>query len=219
MKCSNAFLFLSATVLWGGPIAPSAEASPANTPAPATARALLKAFAQVKGLEAQFTETKKNALLMAPLVNHGRLFFARPRFLARFVDRPRKSQVVISATALKVTENGKTQTIDLSGRPEARLLVSSLVDVLAGDHQGLESAYTLKYEVQGRAWTLELRPKSKTLARLIARLQFKGQGLAVQEVTVEETSKDVSVTKITHANPKRTFTPKEHRRLFGAAPK
>ncbi|MEE9385376.1 MAG: outer membrane lipoprotein carrier protein LolA [Nannocystaceae bacterium] len=242
-RVPTAVAVATATVLLAGPSKASAShrgthaavahAAGASTtdPSPAVApgvsptadldlQTLLTAFSEMPGLQARFVEEKHMRLLAAPLVSKGRLYFTRPGYLARHVESPSPSKVLISPDMLRYSDRSGEGQIDLRARPDVKLFVESFVRVLAGDEAGLATVYAIYFEAPTAAamgWTLVLTPKSLSLRKLISRLTITGQGLAVHELKVEETSGDWSVTRISDVNPARIFSMEERRRLFGAS--
>jgi outer membrane lipoprotein-sorting protein len=170
------------------------------------------------GLEARFVEEKKISLLAKPLVSRGRLFFTHPGLLRRTVESPRRSVVVVTPTAVHISANGKTKSIDLRRLEDVGALVQSLVWILAGNRAELERAYRVKmrHEDDG-SWLLVLTPKAEPLSNLLAQIRISGRGLAVARVHVVEASGDETTTRITSADPARRFSPQEMRRLFTAS--
>ena len=189
-----------------------------DVPVVVDAAGLFAALAKMPGLEAEFVEEKSIALLAAPLISTGRLFFLPPGTLARLVERPIPSTVVITPKALRISGSGHAETIDLGARPDVKLFVESFVKVLAGDLTALETLYSVSFVLlpggQG-AWRLTLTPRGGAVKSLIASLELTGRGPMVDEIIVKETGGDETVTRITKANPARAFSPEEQGRLFG----
>lgn len=184
---------------------------------------LLSAFAKMPGLEASFSEEKHIALLAKPLTSRGKLFFAHPGLLLRRVEAPELSEVVISKDSLRVRDKAGEQTLDLRARADIRPFVESLTWILAGDRAALEKIYAMSFQAEsaGAPWQLTLKPKVAPLSHLIAALVIRGHGMYVETIEVLETGGDKTITRILSANPKRTFSPAERKKLFGegAAPK
>jgi len=203
------------------PAASAAEAPAAPTAAtsPMTLDRLLGELGKMPGLEARFVERKHMKLLVKPLVTKGTLYFTPPGYLARHVTAPKPAKMLITPRHLEITQGkGNKQLIDLSARKDVKTFVESFARLLAGDKKGLEAVYGLTFKPDPKAadaWTLQLTPKSATLRKLIAKLTVSGKGFAVQSIRVDETSGDWSVTEITGANPKRTFSKDERKQLFG----
>jgi hypothetical protein len=220
MRSSRASLISASVALlaFGG----AAHAQPAE-PAPEVVEeidldSLLEAFASMPGLEAQFVEEKQLAMLARPLTSSGTLYFTQPGLLHRRVDDPRPSTVVITPDTLTFSDDSGTEIIDLRSRDEVRLFVESLVWVLAGDRAALDEVYEIDFANAPAGWTLSLTPRSSPLSDIVSSLTIRGEGLAVAEIRVDETAGDLTVTRITSADPARAFDDAEHAELFGDRP-
>jgi hypothetical protein len=180
----------------------------------------MAAFSHMSGLSARFVEQKHIALLAQPIESRGHLYFARPGLFLRRVESPRASDVVISATELRLRDEDGEQRIDLGARPEVRPFAQSLLWLLSGDERALASVYDIAFqpETERSPWTLTLTPKAEPISKLIAHMRVLGVGLRVDEIHVRELSGDESITRISEADPARRFSREEHRALFGVEP-
>jgi hypothetical protein len=113
---------------------------------PTDARSLLQAMSKVSGLEARFVERKQLALLKAPLVTEGRIYYTRGGHMARVVEKPIPSTVRIGPTKLEVIDDGGRKDVDLRSRPDIKTFVGSFVHVVAGDYDALADVYKLAFE-------------------------------------------------------------------------
>src|SRR5664279_2835561 len=111
MICSRGYA--KSSLLGAGVLLLMAAQLRAQANQPASFDVLLGAFAHMPGLEARFVEDKHLALLAEPLQSSGVLFFARPGMLLRRVEAPRKSEVVITPTELRMKDADGEQSIDL----------------------------------------------------------------------------------------------------------
>lgn len=193
---------------------PEAPAKP-DAPAIADLDALLAAFESVDGLEARFTEEKRMALLAAPLVSTGALYYARPGHLRRQIETPRPAVVVIGPETLWLKDERGTETIDLAARRDVAAFAESLVLIFAGDRARLEATYTIAFEPGAEGWKLALTPKVEPLSKLVSAIHITGRGPAVETIRVAETSGDETITRIESADPTRRFDAAERAKLFG----
>ena len=200
------------------PDAPDAPAD-AQAAAPADAAALLARFAQVEGLEARFREEKHLALLAAPLVSAGRLYYLRPGYLARVVEEPERATLTITPTELRQSGAEGVETIDLAQHDELRTFVTSLVRVFSGDRAALERSYALAYEADGPSWKLVLTPKGPPLDEMLRALELEGRGAALSRIVVREPNGDRTVTTVEAADTSRRFSAEERAALFGLRPR
>lgn len=210
-------------VVLTGPFAQANAADPvAPAPAPAAAASLsldelLGRFAGMSGLQATFREEKHMALLAAPLVNEGTIYFApngkRPR-LARHTSRPARSLVLIDGSALKMADDAGREEIALDKSPTVRLFVDSFVKIFAGDREALAAMYAMELKSEGQRWTLRLRPKVAPLDKLIERVEITGEGVVIATMRVIEVGGDESVTTFSAVDPRRKFSAEELAALF-----
>jgi hypothetical protein len=192
-------------------------APPAGTPAsPEELAALLDRFARMQGLKARFREERRLALLEAPLVDEGTLHFAPPGRLARHVERPARSTVLIEADRLRLWDGKETRELPLEKSPVARELVAGFLLILAGDEAGLRRLYELELtRLPGDdRWRLVLRPRGKPLSEAIARLEFVGRGLVVERLLMVETGGDETETTFSEVDPAHVYSPEEAARVF-----
>lgn len=184
---------------------------------PTDARTLLRALASVEGLEARFTERKRLALLKAPLVSEGRLYYMRPGYMARIVESPAPSVVRIGPASLEVEDASGKQSFDLRSRPDIKMFVESFVHVVAGDHDRLAATYALAFRPaeSGGEWTLTLTPSRKPLTDLVQRLEINGRGYEVTTIRVLEKKGDSTEITMQAVNPSRRFSAEDRRQIFG----
>jgi hypothetical protein len=205
------------------PAAAAQVQEPQQRARPADAQALFRMFAATTGLEARFEEDKHLALLALPLQSKGRLYFWRPDrtqagYLARIVESPEPSSVLITPTELRLQNRDGTEVVDLKRSDKVRNFITSLVRVFAGDEPALTKSYTIQFahdEKDAAGWTLTLVPRDKPLNQMLASLTLTGQGEAVVRIEVKEPNGDRTVTRIVAADPARKFDAAERKRLFG----
>ena len=199
-----------------------APAAAAPAPAPAIALGdLLGRFAGMSGLQAEFREEKRMALLAAPLVNEGTIYFTpgkRPR-LARHTTRPSPSVVVIDGAAIRLADGAGREEISLDKSPAVRLFVDSFVKIFAGDREALAAMYTLDLTAAGQGWTLRLSPRVAPLDRVIERVEITGEGVVIATMRVVEVGGDEALTTFSAVNPRRSFSAQEQATLFSLPPR
>ena len=176
---------------------------------------LLAEFKRSPGLFARFHEEKHLAMLDAPLVTEGTIHFSPPGRLARRAERPVASTLLIDGDKLQFGDADGGQSMDLATNPVARLFVDSFVTLLAGDRAGLERIFkaTLAARPAG-GWVLTLVPRVAPMDKVIKDMSLRGDGLALREMDVRETSGDWTHTSFTDVDVNRRYTPAELARIF-----
>ncbi len=230
MICSSSFinrwcaLGLAALVLSAAPASAAEPAVAAAQPAVMTTLsaaqldAFLARFAAMSGLSANFREEKHMALLVAPLVNEGVIYFAPPGRLARHTTAPMRSSVIIDGARLTFGDAHGVEAIAFDQNPMLGLFVSSFVKIFAGDRDALAQMYSMELRGDPAAlWTLKLRPRISPMDKVIEGIELQGQGLVISTMIVREVGGDLTKTTFTAVDTDRHFTDAEFTSLFQIA--
>ncbi len=232
MICSSSFinrwcaLGLAGFVLSAVP-APTSAAEPAPSASTAAVMTTLSAaeldaflgrFAAMRGLSANFREEKQMALLVAPLVNEGVIYFAPPGRLARHTRAPMRSSVIIDGARLTFGDVHGVEAIAFDQNPMLGLFVSSFVKIFAGDRDALAQMYSMELRGDPAAlWTLQLRPRISPMDKVIEGIELHGQGLVIRTMIVREVGGDLTTTTFTAVDTDRHFSDAELTSLFQIA--
>jgi outer membrane lipoprotein-sorting protein len=185
---------------------------------PLTVDTLLREFSSMPGFYARFRESKRIALLRAPLESRGELFFAPPGRLLRRVESPTRSAALIDGDSLTIASGGRRERIDLAQNATVRAFVESFTHVLAGNRRALSQSYdvelTLRPDAGARAWTLRLVPKRRELRRFLRELVLSGQDRTIERMRMVEVSGDTTDTEFSEVDVRRRWTPAQIRRTF-----
>ncbi len=199
----------------------AAPAAAAPTAALLDAESLLRRFAATPGLVARFHEEKQLALLRAPLVSEGAIYFAPPDQLARRVVTPSPATLVIRGDALTLIDATGARSLDLAQIPVARGFVETLRTLLTGDFAALRAAHEVAFRVTSerapRAWLLELRPRGAPLRGAIDRIEVTGVEDTIGALRIVESSGDETRTRFFDVDAAHAFSPDERARLFPAS--
>jgi outer membrane lipoprotein-sorting protein len=177
--------------------------------------AILAPFQGIAGLEAHFREEKRLAMLAAPLVSEGEIYFVKPDRLARRVTQPAPSVMVIDGKSLTFRDEHGRETIAIDAYPAVRPFIDGFLQILAGNGETLHRIYDISLEPQPRgAWGLRLTPKAGPMREAIAAIDVTGRGVVLETLRVTEVDGDVTVTRFDAVDPKHHFTANELERLF-----
>ena len=191
------------------------DAGASTSRLPAALEELLSRFQNCPGLSADFEEEKNIVLLAAPLMSSGQVFYHPPHSLARIVEKPKRSHLVVTKKRIVIKEDGQRKEVDLSDKPALRALITSLISVLSGDKKSLLANYDTHVVEEGAdAWRLGLVPKGPDLKRWIDSFTLSGTGLALKELRIKESSGDETITRFSNVNAKRKFEKAEIAKIF-----
>ncbi|NVB42526.1 outer membrane lipoprotein carrier protein LolA [Pseudenhygromyxa sp. WMMC2535] len=200
--------------------APAATKSAKTTPTPDTISIdeLLRGFAKMPGLYAEFRQESHMGLLAEPLVDEGTLHFADGR-LARRITAPTPSVVVMDERGIEYGDGHTSERIDLAGKPALRQFVDAFTKIFAGDEPGLEALYRVEITAGpavegGRSWTMTLTPKVSPMKDIIAKVEVEGVELAIAKMRVVEIGGDETINFFSKVDTKRKYSKAEKAALF-----
>jgi hypothetical protein len=185
-----------------------------------TLEVILARFAAMSGLSAKFREEKRMALLAAPLVNEGTLYFAPKARLARHITAPAPATVLIDAGTLRFADAGGSESMSLDQNPVVKLFVDSFVRIFAGDRTALErhvhdgAGGSAGGRRRGAALELKLRPRVAPMTQVIERVEITGRDVVLETMVVVEVGGDETITTFSEVDANRRFTPEELAALF-----
>lgn len=194
-----------------GPAAAAAAAAAHDL----TLETFMQKISSAPGVVARFRETKELALLSEPLESEGHLYFAPPDRLARRIESPAPSSLVIVGDSLWMRDADGTERVDLGANEAARQFVDNFMVLFNGDLERLRERYDVSFAARGEHWTLVLRPRARPMKYVIDRVEMRGEGPALHEMVTTEVEGDVTRTVFEDVDTDHVFTPQELKRLFG----
>ena len=138
--------------------------------------ALLRQLSQVRTMRAHYREEKHIALLAAPLVSQGTVYFAAPDVLLRDQQQPARAAMLLDGDMLHFLDESSRRSINLARWQAAQGLVSGYLKVLQGDASGLRKHYFTKFSCEAGGWTLRLSPRTSGLKKLLRHMTLRGLG-------------------------------------------
>ncbi len=177
----------------------------------------LQAILQILGskplVRADFNQEKTIAALKKPLLSSGRMVFQREAGVLWRLATPVQAELVVTRTAI-LQKTARTQSrIKLGGSPYGAA-TSSLLQLLSGDMQRVENQFLVdSAERQGKGWTLSLRPKDPTLAKIFTRLNARGDEY-LRELTMQEPNGGRTLLRFSNPQAQPAALTAEEQALF-----
>ena len=176
---------------------------------------IMRSMATTPGVIATFVETKRLALLDAPLETRGTLYFIPPNRLARHTSHPGPSVLIIDNDRLVFDDQAGGDRINLDSNPVARAFVDSFIVLFNGDLETLRENYNTRFESNDGGWRLHLTPRNPPLNSLISSISLQGDvQRAMREMTMTEENGDTTHTIFSEVDPSHHFNAGEIERYF-----
>jgi hypothetical protein len=180
---------------------------------------LLAGFAAMPGLAARFREERHLGLLKEPLVSHGALYFAPPDRLARHVEAPFPSRLVVRGDHVEYGTAADGGGIDLSASPVLGSFVEAFRLLLRGDVRRLRHVFSVRWTPTGRgergdSWHLSLSPRREPLKGIVESLEVTGRGRLLSSISIREVRGDRTEMTFSDVDPDRRFPMEEAARIF-----
>jgi len=181
---------------------------------------LVRGFAAMPGLSARFREERQISLLRVPLVSDGVLYFAPPDRIARHVEHPAASTLLVRNDELEMGTAREHHALDLTTQPALRSFVDAFRLVLAGDLARLREIYAIEFRAidAQRGWRIQLRPRAEALAAMIRSIDVVGRDTILVELRIALADGDSTVTRFTDVDRNRRFSDTELDTLFRIPP-
>lgn len=182
-----------------------------------TLETLMGRLAETSGVKTRFVEEKHLALLVAPLLTEGVLYFAAPDKLARMTERPAPATLVINGDLLVQRDATGVDRMDLGQSDVARQFVENFIVLFNGDLEAMRQRYEVAFSATDAGWQIRLEPRSHIVGRMIESILLAGEGVLLRHMEILETGGDRSVTRFDETVPDYAFSPEELLRLFDVA--
>ena len=156
----------------------------------------MSGFSRLNSAQARFEEHKTLALLTAPLVLDGTLYYRAPDYLKKEVRHPARSSFEISGDRLYIETQQEQRTLPLDSHPLIRAFAESYRATLAGDRATLEQHFAIELSGDMEFWTLRLLPRNEAVQERIDSIVLTGTGNRIRSIATLEASGDTTLMTI-----------------------
>jgi outer membrane lipoprotein-sorting protein len=175
---------------------------------------ILAKLRDVQAFSAHFREEKRIALLAAPLVSEGDVYYTRPARLIRRTRKPEASLLVMDARTLRFRDSAGSHAMSLNENPSVSALTSTLLHVLSGDRRALEEGAKVEEEaLASGGFRLRVVPKTQAVQKLVRAMTFEGVGVTLSRMTMTDGNGDEAVTEFSALRIRKPFSDAEWTKL------
>lgn len=163
---------------------------------------LMQSMAQIRSGQASFLESKNIAMLNAPIVSEGELFYTAPDRLEKRTIKPKPESMVLQGGTLTIEQGRKKHVLQLQRYPEVAAFIESIRATMAGDRQALERTYALTLSGDSASWALELVPLNDAMKKVVQKIEITGVQNELRNILISQADGDSSLMTITRLQPR-----------------
>ena len=134
--------------------------------------------------EIGFREERHNPMFREPMVLAGRLEYLDAGVLRKVVEFPFAEDILVEDNRVAVTRDGKTRKLSLNRSRALKTILGAIEAVLAGDQARLEESFQCDVTGPIDAWSLQMTPLAKSVARRLTAIEVTGNEQAVTSIRI-----------------------------------
>lgn len=129
-----------------------------------------------------FREIRHNRMFKEDLLITGYLEYLQEGTLRKVIESPFEEAYLINSDRIEIDRNGETKTLSLQKSRALSVILGGIEAVLAGQTERIAAVF--EYELSGVEgdWSLQLRPRSKRIARQLTSITVTGNGESVTNI-------------------------------------
>jgi hypothetical protein len=146
----------------------------------------------------EFQEERHSPLFDEALVLDGYLEYLDYGVLRKVIESPFSDAFTLDGGEIQLQRDGETRQISLERSDELATIIGGIEAILSGEASLLESLFT--YEILGSTtdWSIELKPKSRSVARRVPMLSVSGDGDSVVRILIDLQDGERQIINIIH---------------------
>lgn len=162
---------------------------------------LMQSMAQIQSGHASFVESKNIAMLDAPILSEGELFYTAPDRLEKRTIKPKAESMVLKGGTLTIEQGRKKHVLQLQRYPEVAAFIESIRATLAGDLPALERTYDLSLSGDSSRWRMEMLPLNENMKKVVQKIEITGEKNMLRTILISQADGDSSLMTITEVEP------------------
>ena len=131
-----------------------------------------------------FREERHDPILKEPMVLTGHLEYLSAGVLRKVIETPFEEAFLVESDRIIIERNGETHSLAVKRSRSLRTILDAIEAILSGESEKLESVFN--YELSGThdAWSVQLTPISRRIARQLTAMQVNGDDQSVTSIRI-----------------------------------
>ncbi len=131
-----------------------------------------------------FREERHNPMLKEPMILTGHLEYLGDGVLRKVVETPFAEAFLIESDHITIERDGESRRLTVKRSRSLRTILGAIEAILSGESDKLESVFTYELSGTNEAWSVQLTPISRRIAKQLTGLRVKGDDQAVTNIRI-----------------------------------
>lgn len=129
-----------------------------------------------------FREVRHNKMLKDDLVISGYLEYLENGTLRKVIEDPFQEAYLVGSDTIEIERDGAVETLSLKKSRSLRTMLGGIEAILAGDAEQISKVFHSELSGTEDGWLLQLRPRSKRIARQLQILTVTGNTDSIMSI-------------------------------------
>jgi len=131
-----------------------------------------------------FREERHNPMLKEPMVLTGHLEYLRDGVLRKVVETPFEEAFLIESDHITIERDGESRKLAVKRSRSLRTILGAIEAILSGESDKIESVFNYELSGTNDAWSVQLTPISRRIAKQLTGLQVNGDDQSVTSIRI-----------------------------------
>lgn len=129
-----------------------------------------------------FREVRHNRLLKDDLVISGYLEYLQDGSMRKVIEEPFREAYRVDGETIEIDRNGTLETLSLKKSRSLQTMLGGIGAILAGESEKIEKTFHSELTGAEDDWTLQLRPRSRRIAKQLQVLTVTGDAESILSI-------------------------------------
>jgi hypothetical protein len=131
-----------------------------------------------------FREERHNPMLREPMVLTGHLEYLSAGVLRKVIETPFEEAFLVDADHVTIERDGEIRKLAVNRSRSLKTILGAIEAILSGESDKLESVFNYELSGTADAWSVQLTPISRRIAKRLEGLQVTGDNQSVTSIRI-----------------------------------
>jgi len=131
-----------------------------------------------------FREERHNPMLREPMVLTGHLEYLSAGVLRKVIETPFEEAFLVDADHVTIERDGEIRKLAVNRSRSLKTILGAIEAILSGESDKLKSVFNYELSGTADAWSVQLTPISRRIAKRLEGLQVTGDNQSVTSIRI-----------------------------------